>query len=234
MARLISEIIEEEVIDKMDLSLIVTDFEPATGSPLTQRVKFCSNRWLKLFSCVVIDGNEIAATVEDDGYVTLAIGATVPAVNFNTVITLKKPYYFVGTLLNTKLEWAKFSTSEKKKLPFIWLVKPTSETFNDAQAGIERTSDVEAWFVHWSDWSKLNAYREEEAVKPLMALLDAFIKAIVDNPLFDEYDNYVIKDFPKFGTETPNGSANTVFDSTLSAVKLNLSLLIFAHDCANC
>lgn len=230
MARLISDIVEVEILNEMDTTLTVTAFDAVVAG--TQRVKFCSPKWLALFWRVNVGAESFAVSGPDvDGYYTLT---TDTSVGFNTQIDLPLPQFFCGTLLNTKLEWARFSRKEKEKLPFVWLASPTIEVFGGDSSPDSRNSDLDLWFVHYSDWGKLNADREDEAVKPLFSLLEAFTKALVANPLFESFTGPTTKDFPKFATETPQGAQDVVFDSTLSAVNAKINVSIFAKGCLNC
>lgn len=231
MARLISDIVEDEILDNIDSTLEVIAYEaPVNG---VQLVKFCRDKWIKLSNKLLVSGSLTSVSGPDvNGFYSVEVSGS--GIDFTTVVSLPPVKYFVGTLLNTTLEWSRFSDSERDKLPFIWLVKPTNEVFNEIGA-VERRSDLVLWFVHWSDWTKLNADREEEAIRPLMELVEAFVAAVESNTAaFESYTNYTTKDFPKFATETPQGAENVIFGSTLSAVNMNISINIFASDCINC
>lgn len=244
MARLISDIVQTEIIDKLDGKLKLTEVLPYDLVSGTQLVKFCTPKWLALYNFACLDNDEakrMAITGPDEnGYYAVQVSEpnNLPAFGELTTLSnlaLKNPLLFVGTLKNTKVEWAKFSLDEKEKLPFIWLTKPTAETFNGNNSSIERTSNLVLWFVHWSDWTKLNADREDEAVKPLFELVEYFTKAITKNTAtFKDFDNFETQDYPKLATESPNGVENMVFDSTLSGVSVNISVDILVKNCNNC
>lgn len=241
MARLISDIVQSEIIDRLDGVLKITEvgvYDFGTG---TQPVKFCSTKWLDLYNSVIFFGDELEVSGPDgSGFYTvqLAEAGNFPpngSITVNSLITLKNPLLFVGTLLNTRVEWARFSKDEKEKLPFIWLTKPTSETFRGKNPSVERTSNLILWFVHWSDWGKLNADREQEAVRPIFELVEAFTKAITGNTsAFLDFQEFSTEDFPKLATETPDGAENMIFNSTLSAVRVNISIDILVKNCNNC
>lgn len=232
---LISEIIETRVINQLDTSLEVLEFGNVVND--TQEVRFCNDKWVKLFGLVYVDGVGVPVNSYNSENGTIILDVTAPnqIVSFASVVTLDRPKFFNGTLSNTRLEWDKFSLDEREKLPFIWLVSPTTERVNNKDTGISRESDLTLWFVHWSDWSKLNIDRQSEAVAPLMALKDEFVKTIERlTHIFEGYDNYSQKDFPKFGTETPSGTDRTLFNTTLSAIEVILSVKIFARYCEKC
>lgn len=237
--KLISEIIQEEIIDKLDNSLeIVSLEEPVTvGDLVTQEVTFCCLKWLKLYN------QAFNSETEEPFKVYSISGKTVKfeliegnnAIELNTPLAIKKPILFNGTLLNTQLEWTKLTLDEREKLPFIWLESPTPETFGNDETGIARTSACRLWFVHWSDWQLLNANRQAEAIKPLSSLVEEFIATIDRNTIyFAGYDNFLMRDFPKFGTQAPNGAERSILSATLSALGVDISVKILKRYCENC
>ena len=201
-----------------------------------QQVKFCCDKWLRLYDSVYVDGNltSVSGYLEDGSVLLDSINPN-QEINFNSVVTIQIPIFMDGNLTTVQWEWHKLSLDERAKLPFIWLVAPTPETVNNLDTGVGKTSDLTMWFVHWSDWGKLNADRQSEAVRPLMALKEEFI-ATVDRltHIYEGYDGYSQKDFPKMGTETPQGVDKTLFGTTLSAIEMKMSVRIFARYCEKC
>jgi len=234
--RLISEIIEQEIINKLDNTLRVESFSQVANSE--QVVTFCNVKWIKLYEFAYVNGVELQVKSIDGNEVTFTI--TSQSINYQTLVTIKKPLFFNGTLSNTKYEWSKYLNddginSERSKLPFIWLVSPTDEITNGFEQGSTRTSQCKLWFIHWSDWNLLNIDRQDEAVKPLYALMDEFQRTILRNAsFFKGFNSFTTRDFPKFGTESQNGIEKQIFDSTLSAVEFDVNLEIFARYCENC
>jgi len=230
---LISDLIEQTV-GQMDNTLEVKSFGAVVDG--VQEVTFCCNKWLKLYSSLEVDGVGVSVnSYGGTGSVFLDINDPAQTVNFNSVVTIEIPLFLDGNLTTVQWEWSKLSLDERAKLPFIWLVAPTPETINNTDTGIGKTSDLTAWFVHWSDWKKLNADRQSEAIRPLMALVSEFVKTIDRlTHIFEGYDSYSQKDFPKMGTETPQGVEKTFFGTTLSAIELKMSVRIFARYCEKC
>jgi hypothetical protein len=77
--------------------------------------------------------------------------------------------------------------------------------------------------------------RQAEAIKPLMALIQAFTDAIDANSVtFEGYDGVDLRDFPKFGTLNEKGIDKVIFPSTLSAVEFDISLKLFRKYCEKC
>lgn len=230
---LISDLIEQTV-GQMDNTLEVKSFGAVVND--VQQVTFCCNKWLKLYGSLEVDGVGVSVnSYGGDGSVFLDINDPAQEINFNSVVTIQIPLFLDGNLTTVQWEWSKLSLDERAKLPFIWQVAPTPETINNTDTGIGKTSDLTMWFVHWSDWSKMNAERQSEAIRPLMALVSEFVKTIDRlTHIFEGYDSYSQKDFPKMGTETPQGIEKTFFGTTLSAIELKMSVRIFARYCEKC
>lgn len=227
---LISNQIQNHVVANLDnlvkivaVSTIVDD---------KQTVTFKCLKWMKLFNYVNSDGTSVLIDSYFNNEVTFSIEVPEQEFTMESVVRIPLPLFLNGTLSNTKFEWNKFELDEKSKLPFIWLVSPTQEVVNRSMT---KRSQLRLWFVHWSDWLKLNADRQSEAIEPLMALVSEFVNTINRmNHIFESYDNYTLKDFPKFGTETPDGVNKVIFDSTLSAIEMNIDVNIFVNCCTKC
>lgn len=230
---LIRDIIQTNIVNKLDNRLYIESIDSINSG--LQTITFCSVKWFKLYNYIYVDGYKVSATLISNNRLSLILPTVLPPINYNTVITIQKPLLFDGTLSNTRVEWAKYSDSERDKLPFIWLVSPTeTNTANDNGQGLS-TAILKLWFIHWSDWTKLNADRQNEAVRPLYALYREFMNTINRNThIFEGYDNVSDRDFPKLGVLGANGVEKTVFDSTLSAVEVDLNLRIFKRYCDFC
>jgi hypothetical protein len=239
--KLVSEQIQEYVINHLDNSLKAVEVGAFDDVNFTQSVTFCDAKWLRLYlDRLLINGvptkvvqivSEVEFIVETDVELTVL-----------EIYSLPKPLLLNGTLSNTKWEWNKYvdpttkQNKERDKLPFIWLVSPTEEKTDNYNAGGSKTVIAKLWFVHWSDWKKLNVDRQDEAIKPLYALLNEFMATM--NRLSNIFDgdslNYATRDFPKFGTENENGIDKALFDSTLSAIELDVNFKMIKRYCENC
>lgn len=211
---LIREVIQQEIINKMNDRLVPTFVGSVVDGE--QYLEFESLKWIKLKRDTI---NGLRFELIEDG--VKFKGVTEPF-TMDSDIRLGKPLFMDGTLSNTKFEWSRFESNEKKKLPFIWLVSPTTQK----QKSLETDNisvDAQLWFVGGSDWSKLNIDRQHEAIKPLTVLKHYFMLAMSRNPLFYDVENMISRDFPKFGTETKDGIEKEVFPSKLSAIEANIS-----------
>lgn len=217
---LIVDYIQTGVLDKMNTEVQIVEAGPVING--LQIVRFNCMKWMKLFDTFYVNGGEVLIVNYLSNFVQIETPS--PGLPVGTICNLKKPILLNGTLSNTKEEWNRFELDERSKLPFIWLVSPTKIETDDQNSPFV-TAQIDLWFVHWSDWSKLNKDRQDETLRPLYSFINAFFKAIKKNKLsFIKYSNLVMNDFPKFGTQDKNGIDKVIFDSTLSAVSTGFRL----------
>ena len=229
---LASELIEQEIIPRIDSRIVPIEVSAVANG--RQIVQFKCLKWIKLFDVVYNNGNEVnIISYLPENRVVFQVD--LPALKFelSSIVTLKKPIFLTGTLSNTKYEWDRFELSEREKLPFIWLVSPTNRRKADSKSSTY-SFNLDLWFVHWSNWEKLNADREDEAVKPLLILTEWFLKAIESNKSkFTGYKGLDLSEYPKFGKREKNGIESTLFNSTLSAVHCTVEISSY-DDCCDC
>ena len=212
----------KDIVNSLDVSLEVTAVSTLVDGE--QTITFKCLKWIKLFK--KLDGKTIKSVTNN----AVTLQGVETAYTMLSVFTLQRPTVLDGTLSNTKSEWDKYKGKESDKLPFIWLKSPTQETSNPSEL---ITANCELWFVHWSDWSKLNKDRQNEALRPLRSLFAEFKETIKRNrvPNVKGYTNYSLYDHPKFGEMEKNGASALLFNSTLSAFELNISLQYFEKCC---
>lgn len=231
--RLIDEIVQEEIIDKMNNVLTIN----AVGTPVNgeQSVTFCCIKWLKLYASVTVGAYTYPYVSINGNTVLFTIPTGYPPFTVFDEPTIQRPILLNGTLKNTVLEWANLNLNEREKLPFIWLVSPTLEREEPLEAGGGKSYDLKLWFVHWSDWTKKNSTRQAEAIKPLRALTQEFTDTIDRNTsVFKSQDGATQRDFPKFGTLNEQGVEKAMFPSTLSALEYDNSVNLFRRYCEKC
>jgi hypothetical protein len=222
MADLISNIIKTQVVDRLNNELKIIRAGSWNSLTQLQTVTFCDIKWLQLYNAT-LEGQTVVSITGNQ----VVLNSPVPLAQGET-LTIERPKFFHGTPYNTVQEWHDFTTQEREKLPFIWLVTPANERYNNRTATVERISDCQLFFVHWSDWQMLNQNRVNETIAPLHRLVDEFIEAIDENPrAFDRLnDRGQRKEYPKFGRETSKGIEEVIMNSTLGAVKLDIDLRI--------
>jgi len=225
---LLTDIVENEIVSKINNKLRVKEVVSTIGTDITI-VKFCDNKWLSLYA-----GQGAFGSINSDGSVSVN---QEPLLQVGDIVELPIPIFRHGTPLNTVEEWSKYETVEQNKLPLIWLVTPYTERVNDYNQVIERNCDVKLFFIHTSDWlNSLNEGRVNQSVKPLAALVDEFERAINANRgYFGMLKKTTRKHYPKFGTEQSDGSTKTtIFNSTLAAIELKMTLDVKKSQLCEC
>ena len=221
MADLIENLIQKEVVEKLDNTMRIKRVEAWADN--VQRVQFCNIKWLRLYS-EFLEG-QLVVGYDEDNWVVIQ---TETPLEQGQELSIKRPLFFHGTPLNTIEEWHNFANDENTKLPFIWLKSPSRITNKGYKSPFKYDADVKLYFVHYSDWLKKNNDRVNNTIQPLNALKDALMDRIDKaSPYFMKLENRgTSKDFPKFGKESAKGIEKTYFNSTLAGVMLDLQLKI--------
>lgn len=219
MDNLTSDIVEQ-LVQRVDNKLRVISVSPLVNG--VQTVVFCDVKYLALYNrflsgeqVLTISGNSVEVE-------------TSTAFQVGDIVELPIPLFMHGTPYNTVQEWHDhLGHDERTKLPFIWLVTPTSDNNQDFRSAIKRIAGCQIFFVHWSNWVELNQNRVNDAIRPLTALKNEFIKACNRSPqIIDKLDGHQTKEYPKFGRESNKGVEEVIYNSTLAAVRIELDLRI--------
>ena len=213
-------IVEEDIIDQMDCVVNVASY---VGNVVT----VCSHKWARTGTTVTDELSNTYTVVSVD-YDTNEV-ELLPngAWNFSgDSYTLTKPYFFTGTPLATNKEWSNFNADERNKVPFSWLVEPTSETFKSVEDTLERESTLLIVFLDSNNVSQwITTETHANRLQALYNMVQEFVDTIKREALFYS-DNleYNTKNFTKFGRETSSGVENNIIDANLTGVELRLTL----------
>jgi hypothetical protein len=220
MANLISDIVDNGIVQQLNNKLKIIRASAVSNN--VQTLHFCDIKWLELYK--EFKGGVEVLNIAGN---SVDVSTSTPFI-VGQELEIDVPKFFHGTPLNTVQEWHEFSTNEREKLPFIWLVTPVQERHQDRRLTVERISNCRILFVHWSNWLELNQNRVNETIRPLHKLVDEFVYTINNNPTsFDRLaNNGTRKDYPKFGRETNKGIEEVIMNSTLGAVSLDVELRI--------
>jgi hypothetical protein len=222
MANLITDIVKTHIVDRLDNELKIIRAGSWNSITQLQTVTFCDIKWLQLYGRF-LEGQEVISITGNQVVLT-----SPSALAQGEYLHIERPKFFHGTPYNTVQEWHDFTTQERDKLPFIWLVTPSNESYNNYKSTVERVSSCQLFFVHWSDWQMLNQTRINETIAPLQRLVDSFVDAVDNNVSAFDFlgDRGQRKEYPKFGRESSKGIEEVIMNSTLGAVKLDISLRI--------
>jgi len=222
-------IVEKEIVDKMNCIVTVQSF---VGNVLS----VCNQKWASTEKKVTDHlGNEYTITEvsHEDSTITLA---PVGAWTFSgTTLLLNKPTFFVGTPTATNSEWTLFSSDERNKVPFIWMVEPTRESVLSENSTIERRSDLRIVFLDSSNFQQwLTMDTHDNRLQALYYMVDEFIRVIRSNSIFfsDEMTHEIVN-FTKFGKETAQGFEKNIIDANLTGIDLKITVSVL-HGCSGC
>ena len=225
----ISDIVKD-IVNSIDNVQRPKDF---AGSPLTYTF-FCDTLWARkgkyaydnqnrryLINDIVYN-EKIHATTES-GY--LFGGGYQP-------ITFEPPVFVNGTKYAVNNEWSRMAQNLRDKTPLIWLHEVTTETVFGRQTPQERESDLLLFFLDETNPTSFEtSNHRHEVVLPMQQLVRKFIDAINDNPNFKNVENYQMRTFSRFGTETEEGIFKNILDANLSGVQLRISLTKYKGNC---
>lgn len=186
----------------------------------------CGIKWARV-GMVVTDSGDNSYTITEINHEARTITLSENLIT-GTTIALKMPLFSSGTPIATNKEWKAFDRDERAKLPFAWLVEPTKERFKGQQDTLERESDILMVFLdsnNVNQWLTMDTH--DNRLQSLYNMVDAFIQAIKDNPLFySDLLEFDTKNFTKFGKETTRGMELNIIDANLTGVELRLTLPI--------
>lgn len=225
----IYQIVEDEIHARMDNNIHVSSYS-VVDEVITLNV--CDVKWSRV-GLDITDGSEIVFSITAVNYENNTISMRGLEWTGNGLL---QPYkFFVGTPMSTNEEWKEFSNDERNKVPFVWMVEPTSEEIQPIDSDLERISEVRLVFLDDNFARKwITTEVHDNRLKGVYNAVDWFVKAIHNNYLFSFKDSYNIKNFTRFGNETANGFTADIIDADLTGVELRLSLPINKDDNCNC
>lgn len=240
----IDDIVEQDIINKMDVSVKITS---ATLINDSYKITLCNQKYARIMSKLfqeTIDVNGDAVTVEweialdsfdEDGSFLVTNSDPFYTLKSGDVLRLPLPHYFRGTPLAVNGEWRAFSPFEWDKLPMVWLAQPTDEEWHSDENVLERTADITLFFLASANFR--DDFTKDLRVKqvvPLMSMANLAIDHVKNAPAFGKGLSYNTRDFSKFGRETEKGIERNIIDSDLSAVRLRMSLPIYKNNSCDC
>lgn len=226
----IVDIVEDEIIEKMDNTINVLSF---VGDTLT----VCDLKWSRPnLNAEDSSGNTYKITSVDYDNSTLVISPNGAYTFSGNQLKITSPVFFVGTPISTNKEWGNFNKDERKKLPLAWLLEPIPEIFNSDESPIERDSEIMFIFLdsnNVAQWRTRQTHKER--LRGLYNMVDVFIDTIKENGLFHSSEmQYKTKNFTKFGKETSHGVETNIIDANLTGVEVKLTLSVRRTYGCNC
>jgi hypothetical protein len=182
---------------------------------------------------VSIDGNsyEILDVVLNES-ITLKGGVEPSKGKFQ----ISPPYFYHGTITQTNTELSMISDAFDKT-PMIYLRRTFSETFENLESSIDRTPDLELYFLNQSDF---NGWQTDDfdtySVIPMRNCLYEFIKMVDSRrDIIGKLDTYRVIDAIKFATfNEKTGYEKAIWPINISGCGLRWSPNIMKGKHCNC
>jgi hypothetical protein len=231
----IYDIVEDEILSNIDSTVEITAIVSASGGVTV--VTLCKNKWIRVGQVITdsLSKQWLITSIAANGNVTLTDPASPTALVKRQVLTIKSPKYLFGTHWSANNEYTLRGQDSRVKLPLVWLVENIREEEFDERSSIERNSQLRFYFLDDNNPSQyLNADYRLNVVTPMIGLKDAFIQAIKDNLLFDDYGSVSTRNLTRFGNENEKGYFENILDENLSGVELVITLPIFKRGSCNC
>lgn len=223
-------IVREEIVNKMDSTVTVNSF---VGNVLS----VCNPKWSRIGKTVKDHlGNEYTIMEVDYTNSTITVHPIGAWTFSGTTLLINRPTFFVGTPIATNSEWGAFTSDERNKVPFIWMVEPTRETFLGGNASLERNSNLRIVFLDSNDiqqWLTMDTH--DNRLQALYYMVEEFVRVIKTNPVFfSEEMPYNVVNFTKFGKETAQGVEKNIIDANLTGIDLTITVSVFPQCIAGC
>ena len=216
----------ESIVNQMD-NTIEGNFDSGDG-----KTYFCKTKWARVGKPIFDALNNeylITEVVLDDYIVATPVGH---ANDLDGVCSLVNPFWITGTRLATNREWTIASNNLMDKLPLIWMLELMSETIYGRGATLERDMELQLFFLDETDPAQYYTYEHrQQVVQPMQQMMIEFIDTINRLKEFKTVENYRIRTFSRFGTESEQGVLENVLDANLSGLRLDLTLSKYKENC---
>mgnify|MGYP000395052572 CR=1 FL=1 len=191
-------------------------------------VNVCCPLWAYILPCKSITNgnNEYIVTnivLNADGK-TYDLHLTGPAINTGITLTVKRPYYFHGTIVLTNQELSSIQKN-KNKYPMSYFYEVLKEVYDDELSMIEKRGQVRMFFLAEANTEKWTTdCHYKNVVEPMERLAKLFVKHIHESHKFDDLKRYSITRLANFGNYDKNGQFSEIFTEQLSGVELSFEL----------
>lgn len=228
----IVNIVKREIIDKMDVSLSISNIEIIEVAPnvFISKITVCDIKWARIGKYVIDEIGVFFNILEIDYNLNLI---TVQNSFESLTGLLYVPHYFYGTPMQVNSEWGAVTKIEVNKIPFIWLIEPLNENTFGRDSSLERTSEIRLLFVDGrfvTNWKVKDIH--EFRIQSLLNMVEQFKESVNGNRIFQRVTDYRVKTLTKLGSESEQGFLKNILDANLTAVELRFTLPIYkGYDC---
>jgi hypothetical protein len=216
--KVVSNIIQNEIINKMKLTLKVSLIDGMV-------ISTTCTMWLRVGS-VVKDDNDTEFTVTS---FIFNESITVNATGFVGNIHLKKPLFFHGTAIRTSIEYQLKDNRSSKKLPIIWLQDGSIVDSKSGRETIGANISGNIFFLDGFNSILLNKDIVSNSVEPMNQLAEHFKNTVEQNfNFFNKLDSFVKTERTRFGKENDQGVVTRYFADDLSGVEARFNFDTYA------
>ena len=233
MSKDIFDIVKEEIVDKIDLTVKVISVSN-TGNTFT--IELCNNKWLRVGQNLN-DGTHLwkVTGINSFGIITATKPTGATDLVKRQILTIKQPTFLAGTKIAVNGEWLNLDNDTRNKLPLIWLLESIEEQEFGIKSAIERKSKIRVLFLDDNNPKQylVKDFRKNTVI-PMLNLKDSFNDAVNKNHLFDYIESWNSKPFTRLGIENENGTLKNILDVDLSGTQLDITLPIYKRKECKC
>ena len=217
----VSKIIEEQVINKMALTIPV---DYSSGFVL-----FVKNTgWIRVGSTIK-DSTGTEFIVKEFEF---NVSITIDKGGFIGDITLAKPFFLWGTKNQTNNEYSQLSSWSEDKLPLIWLQDGSIIDSKSNRSSVGANINSNIYFLDSYDaiqW--LNTDIALNSLRPMNELAEHFKRTLEANfTFFESLGGFSKVENTRFGRETDNGVISKHFGDDLSGIGVRLTANIYSEE----
>jgi hypothetical protein len=219
------------------VTLLVTELTGSSAwvdnSNGTFTMPICKTYWLKAQDTITIDSVEYEVTdVNRDTDVTVKATSVPNGLSFY----LDAPSFYHGTIIQTNQELSQDNKDVSERSPMAYLLRDLEETFYSDDNVLDRTTSIRLFFLHDTNFQDYTTeLADEETLEPMRSMAYFFVEEVLKkSSQIARFDDYVIRDYLRFGRENASGYTENIFNDNFSGVELSITLPIYQRYLCAC
>lgn len=235
----IVQIVRDEIVANIDNTVRVKF--PVTDDQTTITVRLCDNKWLRINRFAYDSDLAPLQVVEfiknPDGSIDVKFftGGGI-SLKRGDILTIDKPIFQQGTVKTANNEWKlRNQEDDRQGLPLIWMSAstPENEPIFDSPVSFEAMPRI--FFLDQIDMiDSLDDQMRDQAVRPMLALEEAFNEYIEESYKVDRINSGARKTLSIFGNEDKDGFYEMIFDAELGGVEARPTLKVYKSVACKC
>ena len=228
----------KQLVNSINNTVIVTKIIENDINTIT--VAFCNLKWMKMNSNVDFNG-EFWYVVEIN-HETKVVKMMRPS-NSAVLVryqagTIQAPFFVHGTKKTVNNEWLKsIGYDVRLGLPLIWLYENINENEMIQDNTLENEASLRIFFLDQQNITNAvvndffnpdeNYQMRKIAIRPMLALCDAFFESVEESFSCEIRQNSFKKTYSRFGNEDEKGIVSNILDANLGGVEIRPTLSIY-------